>query len=1329
VTPRGTGIGRKLLRSHLAVAILAAVVPLAGLVVGPIVYHRARVVKQDTVPGALAAARALSGVRRSEAALRGWIELGEVRFREARRAAWRDEIRPAVALLEANRQTLSAEELQAFDGLPAHLWALEDWQWHVEDVAGTPGNEPARVVLDQRLTPLYRRLVLQVTGHIESVRYGTGGDSRGALIKTLADVRAEIAQSFGPLTEFVTTGVGARRAEFEAHLSAARAHLASLPLAAPDHTLVMGLARYREVARRALGLRAAPNWDVAAAWMRAEVLPRADSVEQRLGVLSQALEARVTRTVGQLVRVLEMAGVLFVLMTIVLFAAAPVLARRGGRLISEPVLALSSGADALAAGALEHDLPVTSDDEIGGLTRAFNRMRASLQAGEAELAERNRELAAEAEGKAAAVRLGAALQGAASVDELAQAALDALVDETGATAGLFYVRDGDRLRRAAAHGTDHAASSLEPGAQGLLAQAVADGRPRLLEGLPAEHLPIVSGLGSTAPVGLSLVPVVSEGEAMGVVELASHRALDASAHAFVVRSAEQIAAALHRSLGRARVEGFLMSAREQAAELQAQQEELRATNEELESQTEALQASRGQLQSQQEELRATNEELETQAQALEAERNQLEARNEEVVEARRQLEAKARALEETNAYKSQFLANMSHELRTPLNSILILSRLLGDNASGNLDDRQVEFAHTIKRSGDDLLSLIDEVLDLAKVEAGRMELVLEDIEVHRLVGDLKDRLEPVARDKGLELRLDRAASAPSRIRTDGQRLGQILRNLLANALKFTEAGHVALDVVRPDGPVEGPAGILAPATTVAFCVSDTGIGIPADRVESVFEAFEQADGTTRRKYGGTGLGLSISRDLARLLGGEIAVDSEVGRGTRFTVYLPEAGPAPTDADRARPAPTRPPVAPTEAALEVPPPALEVLLAGAPCDDDREALTDTRPLLLVVDDDVRFAEVVVELGRARGFQCLVAVDGSTAVGLARRLQPAGIVLDVGLPDVDGWTVLDRLRSLSETRGIPVHFVSAAEDQHGAISRGALGFLQKPAEPEALSGVLAGLLRGCRDERLLVVEDDTTLRTLLADLFEREDLEVDVVGTADAAKRRVAERAYTCAIVDLGLPDGDGFALVESLHAGTDGGRPLPIVVHTGRELSKDELRRLRSSASAVVLKGQRAAERLLEEVRLFLRHVEAPRRASPSGRDERARMAGSKVLLVDDDIRNVFALTEILEREGIEVVPAENGVEALELLDAQPVDLVLMDMMMPEMDGFEATRRIRAQSRWRSLPVIALTAKAMKGDRERCLEVGASEYLTKPIDVDRLFSVLRVWLRPTRGDAS
>jgi len=908
--------------------------------------------------------------------------------------------------------------------------------------------------------------------------------------------------------------------------------------------------------------------------------------------------------------------------------------------------------------------------------------------------------------------LAALLQGELRTDVLGDRVLSYLAHVLDAPVGALYLVEADgSLRRVAGYALDAAqATPIQDITQGLHAQAVRDKRTLIFDDVPAQHLPVVSGLGHSTPRSIAVLPAAVDGEVQGVVEIGLFATLAAHERDLLARVSELVAIAIRTARDRTRLEQLLEETQQQSEELQAQQEELRVNNEELEEQSRALKESQARLETQQAELEQTNTHLEEQAE-------EMRVQSESLARSQVTLSEKAADLERANLYKSEFLANMSHELRTPLNSTLILAKLLADNKAGNLSTEQVRYAQTISSAGNDLLVLINDILDLAKIEAGKTELAIEGVRISSMVEAVTRTFEPLAAEKGLVLRTEVEPGTPERMETDPQRLSQILKNLLANAVKFTPAGSITV-AVRPHE--EG----------IAFAVRDTGIGIAADQQDLIFEAFRQADGSTHRKYGGTGLGLSISRDLARLLGGDLRVASSPARGSTFTLTLPIV--LSVEAERAAgppsPALHRPPALPpppTAAAVTAPP--------AARMDDDRDRLGAGSRLILIVEDDERFASVLRELAHEQGFQCLIALTAGEGLALADQFVPNAILLDVNLPDHSGLGVLDQLKRNPKTRHIPVHMASVTDFSREARELGAIGYALKPVKREELVEAFhrldQKLAQGVR--RVLIVEDDARQRESIIQLLAGPDVQITGVDSAASALNELAATTFDCMVLDLNLPDLSGYELLDAM-AEQEGVSFPPVIVYTGRSLTRDEEQRLRRYSRSIIIKDARSPERLLDEVTLFLHQVEASlpperQRMLKAARARESALDGRRILVVEDDVRNVFALNSLLEPGGARIAIARNGREAIEVLEqnqgreATAIDLVLMDIMMPEMDGFTAMREIRKRPEWRKLPIIALTAKAMRDDQEKCLAAGANDYIAKPLDVEKLLSLIRVWM--------
>jgi CheY-like chemotaxis protein/signal transduction histidine kinase/HAMP domain-containing protein len=893
------------------------------------------------------------------------------------------------------------------------------------------------------------------------------------------------------------------------------------------------------------------------------------------------------------------------------------------------------------------------------------------------------------------------LQGQRDLSTVGRLLLSELTPLVGAQLGVIYqVENADApsgMRLLSAYADDGAnghPQRLRIG-DGLIGQCAADKRRLLITEMPAHAVPIGSALFKVVPKNIIVLPVLFESQVKAVIELASINAFTALQVTFLDQLTTNIGIVLNSIEATMQTEGLLTQSQQLAGELQTQQRELQTTNEQLEQKAQQL-----------------------------AERNvEVERKNQEIEQARRALEEKASELALTSKYKSEFLANMSHELRTPLNSILILGQQLTDNPEGNLSPKQVEFARTIHGAGTDLLNLISDILDLSKIESGTVTVDAEEVFLSNLVDAIGRPFRHEADTRKLVFDTEIDPHLGRSIVTDSKRLQQVLKNLLSNAFKFTEHGGVRLSVTAAVGGWSPDHPVLSQSPgVVAFEVSDSGIGIPLEKQKIIFEAFQQADASTSRKYGGTGLGLAISRELSNLLGGEIQLRSTPGKGSTFTLYLPAKYVGPTSANRTMQEPAQ--RAHSAAML----PALAPDRVIEQIADDRMEIEPGDSILLIVEDDPHYARVIMDLARDKGFKVLVAMRGADALDLAKQFQPNAVSLDVFLPDMLGWTVLSQLKQNPLTRHIPVQIITLDEDRQHALARGAFSFVTKPTTTEGVEAALARIKEYAqpRRKRLLVVEDNAAEQLSIGELLGSDDIDIIAVGTGAAALAALREQPCDCVVLDLRLPDMTGFEVLEQIradHTLSD----VPVVVFTGRELSAEEDAQLHTMARSIVVKGVESPERLLDETALFLHRVTTDLPPEKQRMLERLNssdedLVGKTALLVDDDARNIFALSSVLERRGMHVKTATTGREAIDLIDSTPdLAIVLMDIMMPEMDGYQTIGAIREKPPLRRLPIIALTAKAMKGDREKCLEAGASDYLAKPVNTEQLLSALRMWL--------
>jgi CheY-like chemotaxis protein/HAMP domain-containing protein/putative methionine-R-sulfoxide reductase with GAF domain len=824
-------------------------------------------------------------------------------------------------------------------------------------------------------------------------------------------------------------------------------------------------------------------------------------------------------------------------------------------------------------------------------------------------------------------------------------------------------------------------------------------KQKILLNVPSDYIKISSGLGESTAHNVMVLPVLFEGQVKGVLELASFERFSPTHQMFLDQLMESIGIVLNTIEANMRTENLLEQSQSLANELQIQQQELQKTNQELQEKAKLL-----------------------------ADQNvEVERKNQEVEQARKALEEKAEQLALTSKYKSEFLANMSHELRTPLNSLLILSDQLTRNQDGNLTPKQVEFSQTIHDSGKDLLALINDILDLSKIESGTVTVDVSELAIDDLQDYVERTFRHVAESRKLDFTVEVAPSVPREMQTDAKRLQQVLKNLLSNAFKFTEQGMVKVRIDRAEGGWSPDNELLNRAKNVlAFSVSDTGIGIPVEKQQIIFEAFQQADGSTSRRYGGTGLGLAISREISRLLGGEIKLQSQSGIGSTFTLYVPKNY-APSKVARRMAVDLEP--MPQAYTFEAPPlPTPEPTLVRDQIEDDRRKIKPGDKTVLIVDNDVTFARYMLEMAHKQGFKALVTAQGGIAVNLAREYRPNAITLDIRLPDIDGWRVLNHMKSDLKTRHIPVRVISTDDERVRGFKHGAVEVLQKPVETSELEQMFARINDSITQQtrRLLIVEDNEVQRNTMVEWLSSDDVETRAVETGKEALDLLVDERFDCSVIDLGLPDMSGVELIETINRQPALAK-MPIVIYTARDLTRKEGLQLRRIAKSVIVKDAGSMERLLDETALYMHRPhenlpETQRAIIEQLHKPHVMLANKRVLVVDDDVRNIFAMTTLLEQYRMKVLSADNGRTALETLEKTPgISIVLMDIMMPGMDGYETMRAIRKLRKFRSLPIIALTAKAMKGDREKCIEAGASDYIAKPVDEQELLSLLGVWL--------
>jgi len=929
-----------------------------------------------------------------------------------------------------------------------------------------------------------------------------------------------------------------------------------------------------------------------------------------------------------------------------------------------------------------------------------------------------------------------AMRGEQGLAELTEQVITYIAKYTGSQVGVFYLADEARnlfLSSSYAYQRRKNLSNKIAVGEGIVGQAVKEKQTIMIENVPKDYISVNSGLGEASPNNIMVSPILLDGSVKGAIEIGCFGEFDDKSIELLERSNESIAMAINSAHVRVKMQDLLEEAQRSSEELQVQQEELRASNEELEEQTKTISQSETSLKIQQEALQASNEELEEKTEYLQRQKQRILEKNIKIEKSKKQLEEKAQELEVSSKYKSEFLANMSHELRTPLNSLLILSGMLSQNKDGNLTKKQRESAEIIHQGGQDLLGLINDILDLSKVESGKLTLEIKNIELNQLENNICSQFKPLTLTKDFEFISELSTDLPKTIQTDQMRTLQILKNLMSNAFKFTSQGRVIFRIFEPKNDVVFKQTHLNSQNCIGFSVIDTGIGIEQEKQRLIFEAFQQADGSTSRKFGGTGLGLTISRELCRLLGGELQLNSEYNKGSTFTVYLPllndgEYGNRNTVGGPIDITHSTQQIADSQIITPITLPAIETNGYVAPIfiEDDRGTVISSDKTMLIIEDDKDFSCVLKGISQEKGYKVVVAGDGKSALHLAAQYQPSAIILDLGLPDVDGVKLLALFKSDLTTRHIPVYIISASEELADAKYHGAIGVLQKPTSAVELNKVFTVFdeILNSEPKKLMIIDDNENHCHSLRLLLENDGIEISEVYSGEQAIDLMMEVQFDCIVLDLHLPGISGHEFLQKIQEMTKDKLP-PVVIHTGIELSEEQYTKLNRYTDKIIIKGEVSNERLLDEVMLFLHQTalslpDTQRQAIQMLHNEESFFDGRTVLLVDDDLRNSFALTAVLEEKGLNVIIAENGIKALEALEKDNnIEVVLMDIMMPIMDGYEAMKEIRAQDKYQNLPIIALTAKAMAEDKVKCLEAGANDYMNKPVKMDELLALLKV----------
>ncbi|HXS58454.1 MAG TPA: response regulator [Hanamia sp.] len=971
------------------------------------------------------------------------------------------------------------------------------------------------------------------------------------------------------------------------------------------------------------------------------------------------------------------------------------------REIEDKISAIENVASQISKGHYKMRLDSITKDNLGSLMISLNSMAASLQ--------HSFNLLQDKEWMQSGIaNLNDKMVGEKSIPVLATDILESIVEHTNSQLAAIYLLGDDNLLRlegSYALAPDENKKVLQVG-EGICGQALRSGSMIFLENIPDNEATITYASGKTKPRALVAAPIFRDKNPIGVLELASLESYTPLELDFVKNVSNNIGIAFYGAQNRKKLQDLLEETQAQAEELQTQHSELENMNAELEAQTQKVQASEEELRVQQEELLQSNQELEERTGLLEEKNTLIEERNADILQ-------KSKELELSTKYKSEFLANMSHELRTPLNSILLLSKLMSDNTE--LDKEYIEYAEVIQSSGQGLLSLIDEILDLSKIEAGKMNLEITEVSLKNVAANMQSLFMPVANNKKLSFNIKLDDDVQPVIISDKMRLEQILKNLLSNAIKFTEEGEVSLHI---SSDITGKKTL--------FAVKDTGIGIAGDKLNLIFEAFQQADGSTRRKYGGTGLGLSISRQLARLLGGEIELKSTEGTGSLFTLTLP------IDINMAIPVQDKPEKILSKFPDQIPEQSKTFTVSFIPneIEDDRDNITEADKVILIIEDDTAFAKILLDYTRKKNYKGLVAVRGDDGIQMAKHYKPLAIMLDIQLPVVDGWQVMEELKTNSETKPIPVHIMSSLEVKKESMLKGAVDFINKPFALEQIQKIFQKLEYALsrHPKKVLIVEENKQHAKALTYFLSANNINTQIATNVSESIEALLKHEIDCVILDMGIPDRNAYETLETIKT-AEGLENLPIIVFTGKNLSKGEENRIKKYADSIVVKTAHSYQRILDEAGLFLHLVEEKNKnghskmsVSSAVTDLRNVLQNKIVLIADDDVRNIFSLTKALEMHNMKVLSATDGREALNILKETPgVNVVLMDMMMPEMDGYETIREIRSMNGFKGIPVLAVTAKAMMGDREKCIAAGASDYISKPVDVDQLISLLRVWL--------
>lgn len=1300
----------KLLQSHFIIAALGSALLLTAIFATIAINKSTVTLTDEIVPTRSAAETARTGLQRSLAAMRAWVNLEDSLFKQQRNDAWLQDIYPSLHQLESmSKNWSSSQDLIKLNQVTKILQELAEWQWAIEDVAHTPGNTPAKYYFNAHMQRSFDQLTGVINNALYSQLHALPAAKQSKYDNHLLTLRTITLEHHAKLALLVHDAHTDNTTQLDQDLIQLYNILDKLKLYESPNTphiaqsnkkIEHALNHYRNADNqvRTAVFKAQPN--IALHWLATEAIPRANLASSYLDTISnnqkvlQQLGASEVHTTSTAAIYLLLA--LFAAMII----AAWYISVTSARKLTVPLATLTKASSALALGELKEDIEIKSNDEVGDLANAFNIMRRSLQ-NSLTSSEHQQRL------QQRLSQIHNAMLGNLSLEQIGNRILHYIVTEMDLHIGVLYFNNTDtqQLICIGEYGvTPSRLGSTHPNKEGLVGQAVYNQHPLELNQLPNDSLNIRTTLSNTSPNKILIYPITLQDQTVAVFELAT------ISHHFhphlleLLETANRILAIGIKSTNTAmQAKHLLVETQKKSEELATQQEALSTTNKQLEKQAHRLKQSEEELRQQSEELRVNNEQLHEKQSMLERQKSELE-------EAHKDIEQKVKELNLANKYKSEFLANMSHELRTPLNSFLILSRELASNTQGNLTEAQVNDAKIIYEGGTDLLDLINDIMDLSKVEAGMLAIDEKECDLRALCETIYKSMLPFARDKNLDFHINIAPNVPTSITTDPKRLSQILKNFISNAIKFTSRGSVTLAASCLKTQNDKQYSNTLKPKCIALSVSDTGIGIEPDKQQLIFDAFQQEDGSTTRSYGGTGLGLSISKELTALLNGQITIDSKKGEGSTFSVLLPLTGKE-KDITPSKPAPAISPL-PQSQELEI--------------KDDRElAHGSASEALLTLSSDIEFTKHVTALAHAGNYLSLIATSEQEAVALAQAHTLFGVIVDY-LPDTAVSLQFPTLHKTLGTESLPFFAVSTRDEKVEAIKQGAIGFLSKPINSDDLSTTIRNLA-SCNDRRnILVVEDNPTIQMLISELLHDEMVIVVSALNGTQACDLLATRTFDCLILDLGLPDMDGMDVLRYLDE-LDLSPPPVVIVHTGRDISDNEHLMLAQFTHNIILKGTESPARIVDEVAVFLRDrnktssLDAEEQQN-NIEQESELFANKRALLVDDDMRNAFALNAQLQKLGLHVDIADNGLLALKKIEQEPTyHIILMDIMMPVMDGYETIQKIREKTAYQKTPILALTAKAMPEEAEKCISAGASEYITKPLDIPQLINTIRIWL--------